>query len=421
MKKLVISILKIWHILFLGGLLIFLTTNCSQDQVLEEVQSDALLKAQSKFPKYEGNAIDYSAMVNDDYIEIVIPEDWNGIFIVYAHGYVNPTAELALPTDEIEGIPIKNLITNTYFINGYFAYASTSYSENGFAVKEAVNDIKFLGNLIKAHYKPTKLFLGGVSEGGLVAMKMLEREDQDIYDAGLVVCGPIGNFQKQLQYFGDFHVLFNFLFADEIQEALDSYEENEVYELDNIGSPKGVPVELMQLWDDHPDLFSNIITSQNIIKLILLTNYMDIDIPVAIPAIPDQQTFIIINSLVKDILRFNIMATNDMIERVHGVPYDNTETTYINYFPFLKIEADKQALHRVELLYETSGSPNVPVVIRHTTGDHITPIFHYYEYLAKTDRPDLIYPIEKEAFGHCNFTIEEITEAIGTMVTTAGN
>jgi len=422
MKKSVINLFKVWHILFLGGLLIFLTSNCTKDSLLEETESN-VLKAQQLIPKYQtGTLLEFSGMINDDYIEIKIPAIWNGMIIVYAHGYVDPIAELALPEDKVDGVLIKDLITSNYF-----GYASTSYSENGFAVKEAVNDIKFLGNLIKAHYKPTKLYIGGVSEGGLVAMKMLEREDQDVYDAGLVVCGPIGDFNAQLDYFGDFHVLFNYLFAPELASI----------NL-NLGSPEGVPETLVENWYSIVDNLDNLITDQNIWKLPVLLNTAK----VPTEGVPLE----LYPNLIKDILRFNIMATNDMIERVHGVPYDNSDpdkvytcdynvfppgTDYSVYLAFMAqlnyeikqnaITADKQALQRIELLYETSGSPNVPVVLMHNTGDHIAPIFHYYEYLNKTDRPDLIYPIEKNTPGHCNFDYNEIINGIGIMVALSNN
>ena len=55
-----------------------------------------------------------------------------------------------------------------------------------------------------------KYFVTGVSEGGLVAAKSLE--DDAAFSGGVEVCGPIGSFQKQIDYFSDVRVLFDYFF-----------------------------------------------------------------------------------------------------------------------------------------------------------------------------------------------------------------
>src|SRR5215210_543891 len=42
---------------------------------------------------------------------ICFPAAWNGDLVVYAHGYVAPSRELALPEDEIGGQPASSLAT----------------------------------------------------------------------------------------------------------------------------------------------------------------------------------------------------------------------------------------------------------------------------------------------------------------------
>ena len=49
------------------------------------------------------------------------------------------------------------------------------------------------------------------SEGGLVATLAAERYP-DLFDGALAGCGPIGDFQAQLNYIGDFRVVFDYLF-----------------------------------------------------------------------------------------------------------------------------------------------------------------------------------------------------------------
>ena len=51
----------------------------------------------------------------------------------------------------------------------------------------------------------------GVSEGGLITALAIEQRP-DVFDGGLSTCGPIGDFSQQINYFGDFRVLFDYFF-----------------------------------------------------------------------------------------------------------------------------------------------------------------------------------------------------------------
>lgn len=381
-------------------------TNCSESPMDEEVIQNTKLKSARIFPNFvDGEFYHFKGMVNDDSIEVIIPEYWNGSFLVYAHGYVDPILPISLPNDSIAGILLKNLITSPDL---GFAYASTSYSENGFAVKEAVMDIMFLGKMIKAHFKPDKIFLGGVSEGGLVATKALEK-NQHVFDAGLVSCGPVGNFQGQLQYFGDFHVLFKHLYAIELA-SIPPMLGGPI----DIGSPAHVPPQLMQAWEygNLKTLIGGILAS-NPDKLKFLLQIANV--PVNANDLTDEQLI----GVAMEILRFNIMATNDMIDRVHGIPYDNTEIVYPGLSGVERIEGDKQAIHRVKLLYETKGTPGVPVVFMHTLGDHVVPAWHMVAYMEKVYSNELTDNVEYfpiASYGHCYYTLDQVMNAVYTMI-----
>jgi hypothetical protein len=66
--------------------------------------------------------------------------EWNGQLVVYAHGYVAPDQPLdfyQLTTPD--GAPIPALVQSL----GY-AFATTSYRQNGLAILEGVDDIREL-------------------------------------------------------------------------------------------------------------------------------------------------------------------------------------------------------------------------------------------------------------------------------------
>src|SRR4051794_33986473 len=136
--------------------------------------------------------------------QICVPADWNGELILYAHGYVNEFLPLALPTEAAAYVPL--------FTSLGYAFATTSYSENGLAIQAGIdNIINLRKRFIKQVGQPSKIYLTGGSEGGLVTTLAVERHPE-LFNGGLPLCGPCGDFQKQINYYGDFRVLFDYFF-----------------------------------------------------------------------------------------------------------------------------------------------------------------------------------------------------------------
>jgi pimeloyl-ACP methyl ester carboxylesterase len=80
---------------------------------------------------------------------------------------------------------------------------------------------------------PTMVYLIGASEGGIITALALEQYP-DVFDGGLALCGPYGDFRKQIDYFGDFRVVFDYYFPDILP-----------------GSPITIPTTLMDDWDSY--------------------------------------------------------------------------------------------------------------------------------------------------------------------------
>ena len=102
---------------------------------------------------------------------ICVPDDgWNGHLVVLAHSYVafnEPIGfyHLALP----DGTDIPTLIQTLGF-----AFATTSYRQNGLAILEGVDDLRELIQAFEAaHGAPDRTYAPGVSEGGPTAQRRL--------------------------------------------------------------------------------------------------------------------------------------------------------------------------------------------------------------------------------------------------------
>lgn len=324
---------------------------------------------------------------------ICLPDSWNGELVLWAHGYVNPADPLRIPDDQLpDGTPISDVIN----LLG-FAYATTSYSKNGLAVKQGVADIVDLVSIFKAeHGEPDRVILTGASEGGIITALALEKHP-DVFDGGVSACGPIGNFRKQIDYIGDFAVVFDYFFPGVVP-----------------ASPTGVPQEVIDNWGSVyiPQVQQAIAADPQATEQLLRVTGAPHD-PV------DPST---IEQTVLGVLWYAVHATNDAIDTLGGQPFGNTNRIYrgsdndlLLNLSVLRVQADPAALAEIQAHYETTGHLEDPMVTLHTTGDEIVPFWHQPRYRLKTllsDDPSLHGTIRVDRYGHCNFTVGEAIWAL---------
>ncbi len=326
---------------------------------------------------------------------VCFPSGWNGDLILYAHGYIEPDAPLAIPDNLLGGTPVEELINAL----GY-AYATTSYRANGLVADVAVDDLVLLEELVRRTVRPDPLqvYIVGVSEGGLVAALAAEQQAAR-YTGALAACGPIGDFARQIDYINDVRVVFDYLFPGVIP-----------------GSAIDPPADVRAAWAatyapaaaaalaDDPDAALEL---------------------AAVTGIPDEgvDPASLAESVV-DLLWYNVLGTADAQGRLGGQPYDNGNRLYqgssddaalnAGIARFTADPAAREALGR----FETSGAPSVPISIIHTTGDPIVPFFHqpiYADKVSAAGRSDLLERSDVERFGHCTFTSSEILAAFGAL------
>lgn len=330
------------------------------------------------------------------------PTSWNGDLVVYAHGYVAPHEPVGIPEDQLtlpDGTSIPELINQL----GY-AFVTTSYYSNGLVESEpGIADLIELVEIFKAmlpeNVQLGHVYLIGVSEGGLIATLAVEQQSE-VFSGGLAICGPIGNFRKQINYFGDFRVVFDYFFPGVLPE-----------------SPISIPQEVIDNWElVYKQLIINEITSNpHATEQLLRVTRAAID-----PNNPD---------LVEDILGilwYNISATNDVITKLGGQPFDNRRRLYFgsdNDFrlnrKIQRFRADPAAINEINIHYQTSGDLDVPLVTLHTTKDERVPYWHEPLYRLKVfkSRSSFLHtniPIFR--YGHCNFKTCELLVAFAVLV-----
>jgi pimeloyl-ACP methyl ester carboxylesterase len=330
---------------------------------------------------------------------VCFPASWNGDLVVYAHGYVRPDLPVALPDDVIGGLPVSAAVNAL----GY-AFATTSYRANGLVADVAVEDLVELDETVRARYRPdpSRTFVVGVSEGGLVAVLALEREP-DLYAGGIAACGPIGDFSLQVDYFGDFRAVFDWFFPGVLP-----------------GSPILSPAELQQNWDAIyvPAVTAALLDDPAAAGELLAVTGAPVD--AADPAT--------IGETVVGILWYTVYSTTDAQTRLGGQPYDNTTRVYqgssddaalnAGIGRFTADPAARAALAR----FETTGQVGAPVVTLHTTGDPIVPVTHQGLYATKVADAGAGALLDEDAvdrYGHCTFQQAEIVSAFNALVARA--
>jgi pimeloyl-ACP methyl ester carboxylesterase len=127
---------------------------------------------------------------------IEVPDDWNGDLMLYAHGFRGVGLELTVDNPRIR----QYLVTHGY------AWAASSYSKNGYDVRQGVKDTHALGDLFKDQIgNPVRTYLTGHSMGGHITGVALEQYPQ-AYAGAMPMCGVMGD-NELFDYFLDFNLV----------------------------------------------------------------------------------------------------------------------------------------------------------------------------------------------------------------------
>jgi pimeloyl-ACP methyl ester carboxylesterase len=326
---------------------------------------------------------------------------WNGDLVVFAHGYVAPADGLPqIPWDQLQlpdGTSIPGLVMGLGF-----AFATTSYSDDGLAIVEGVQDVT---NLVAAFAKgprgsPDHVYLVGASEGGLVTTLAVEQSPL-VFSGGVATCGPVGDFRKQVNYWGDFRVLFDFYFPGLMP-----------------GTVTSVPTVSQEQWElvYAPQIAAALAAKPALLDKLLRVSRAPFD-----PAKPQTKL-----QTALGILWYSAFATMDAQAKLGGQPFDNSRRIYTgsgnDFLLNLLIEryhADPAALAAIEGDYQTTGRLEAPLVTLHTTGDPIVPYWHepLYSLKALLGGSGLLHvnlPVPR--YGHCSFKAEEALVALGLLV-----
>jgi pimeloyl-ACP methyl ester carboxylesterase len=317
--------------------------------------------------------------------QIYRPAGWNGDLVLYAHGYVDPAAPIALP--DYPGLPeFRAALMSLGYAVGY-----SSFSDNGWDLKDgAACTLKLLDTFTGKLGRPRHVFVIGHSMGALIAL-MLAEGDPGRISGVLPVSGPIGGSSLEMNYVANVRMLFDYFYPGVLPGT-------------SVDVPPGVDFNVVAA-----NVLGAIQANPQGIGTMALVDQI---------AVPYGSSEDLVQGIL-GALYLQIVGTDDMIERAHdGIPFDNTRTDYtINGTSVPSINAgvariagDPRSIRYLKRVYQPTGRLRIPMLTMHDTGDGVVPLFHELSYqavVAKNGKSRFLVQRFVTRGGHVNFTLDE--------------
>lgn len=310
--------------------------------------------------------------INGAKYRIEIPDTWNGVLIMYCHGYASSPGNFESARQQAA--------MNPFVASGY-AVARSGYAAGGFAVKEAVQDTQALRRYFAAkHGTPKETYVMGHSMGGLLTMALVEMFPED-YDGGLALCGvlsPSAWFVER--HIFDSRVVFDYLFPG-VLPAPDK----------PVPPEPGVTKKIAAALDSNPaaaESFRRYVSARN-----------------------DREA--------AGVAAFFTEILTELIHRAGGNAFDNRNTIYQGTADndtlndgVKRYVADPRAAEYLRVWYTPTGRLTRPLLAIHTTQDAIVPPWvpaMYATIAGQAGSSGLFVQQYVKRGGHCAITPEETT------------
>lgn len=363
---------------------------------------------------------------------LYIPQRWNGKAIYYAHGIRAPEPYAPISLDDQDNFfAVRDSLGKL----GY-AFAYSSFSENGLAVKDGAQRTHQLRGLLASELKsqPERNYVVGYSLGGLIALELGERFPRQ-YDGVLAMCGMVGGTPRELQYVGDVRALFDFYYPGVLP-----------------GNVISVPTPPMTVQQVQARVVAAITPTPTnpgaALGLFAIASTAQTQLayaPVGSLGNPSSIAFqTLVGSLVTA-LYYQLLGTPDVVDRTHGhSPYDNRSVTYAPgtlalpaaaLEPVIRsmIAASNGGVARYDITpdaqnylttnYLPAGDFQIPVMTVHNFWDPLVPFFHEPALAdlasAGGGSANLVQRTVMN-YGHCNFstaTVVSSFQALAAWVT----
>ena len=355
-------------------------------QVVVEAQPGRYRLTDPTFTALEGAQAVYGELGGTVY-RIEVPDDWNGRLVMWAHGFRDFTPELVADLPPLRALLIEK---------GY-AWASSSFSSNGFAPYEAAVETAALHDLFVERFgKPEYTYAAGASMGGNAVLLSLQLYPER-YDGALAACSTTG--ADMIDFLGHYAALGAFAAGMGREEA------DTATELAELAVTKIMPA--LEADPDARLVFESLVATMT----------------------GGPRPFRHEGFDARFRLNFVLLGIARLLMPLDGL-FDNTETVYPGA-PELGIEAGRVSEQVVRVAVEPgapepnpgytrlAGAVPVPLLMMHTTGDGFVPISLMVGFGARAEEAGNGGMVSMRAIrsaGHCDFSLTEVEAALDDLV-----
>ena len=339
-----------------------------------------------------------------------VPENWNGDLVIYAHGYRGEGTALTVdPPPEFEFLTEQG-----------FAWAASSYRRNsydpGIGVIDTKNLTRHMQNMLRKGLDES--YLTGFSMGGHVTVAAIEKYP-NLWDGALPACGVLGDVEL-FDFFLDYNVgsaafsgVTDYPYPDEdwIQNTVPDIKAG--LSNDPTGQWAG---GLAQIFGAPSPLTPEGETFKDFVEVGTGGERVTFD-----------EAWYFWHGLASPTgdFFFALGEGDGTIANRSGTVSQNSDMTYGEEYgvQFGVIDDDVTritAANRVRNAQGTkpapivNGTPSIPVLAIHTTGDLFVPIEMeqiYAREVIDNGRGDLLVQRAMRDIGHCSFTAAELQQA----------
>jgi len=310
---------------------------------------------------------------------LITPANWNGELVLYAHAYVPSSEPVALPDEAA-------LIASLVVPQG-FALAYSSFSENGWAVKDGVQRTQQLLGIFTSKFgNPSRTYIGGASMGALIAIELVEKHP-GWFDGMLAACAVTSS-QLQADYMANVRAVFDAVYPNANLPG------------DATRVPDGTnPTQVAAQ--------AGLAIGGNPLGAVAIASIDQTPVPGL--NLPER-----IQSIVTAV-GGNATFTYDLLPELHGKNYfDNRAVIYTGALPpatlaginatIERFDAAPSALNYLEQHYEPNGALSIPTVMLSTARDPFAPGFQrtaYANLVAAAGQSNFLVQREVNVYGHC--------------------
>ncbi len=355
----------------------------------------------------------YTGVLDGAGYRIEVPENWNGLLVMYAHGYRGEGPALT-----VDSPPIRQ-----YLIANGYAWAASSYSTNFYDVRTGVEDTNNLAlNFadITGEMAPTKTYIMGVSMGGHVTAAAIEAETaananhKVSYAAAMPACGVVGGGDTEFNY------LLNFTFAAQhVADMGPNMFPNTDFDQSAIDAV---------LWDTVPSFAQQGVPTEDGLALEDIVRQLSGgDRPVFEQGFRGGYYNVVMGTGGRDGTVNGILArdftTNTGFVYQFDADDDLSDAEQMFNDSILRVMADPNANppqpDGLRWLPRVNGEFNIPVVSLHGLGDLYVPFVHEQIYRQRAEangNGDMLVQRAIRSAPHCDFTGAELVSGFQAMI-----